>query len=164
MNKLFKKKPTPKSEPEVAKANAKTPVTVSKETFDKGVDLVMANKAKAETTPAVVDAPPVAMETKPEDQKGVKPEDQKSAPVVKKKSDTVVKWRAQDGFKPEQVISLLRKDNPKRRGAGERFAKYVDGMSVQAYIDVMKDSMKRTAKQTMGDIRWDVASDFISVK
>jgi hypothetical protein len=101
---------------------------------------------------------------KPEDQNAVKAEDQKSAPVVKKKSDTVVKWRAQDGFKPEQVITLLTKDNPKRRGAGDRFAKYTDGMSVQAYIDVMKESMKRTAKQTMGDIRWDYAAGFISIK
>jgi hypothetical protein len=153
-------KPAPKHEPEVK---------VSKATFDKGVEQAMANQAKGETatiTPAEVGVVPAELvgPVKPEDQNGAKAGDQKSAPVVKKKSDTVVKWRAQDGFKPEQVITLLSKDNPKRRGAGERFAKYTDGMSVQAYIDVMKESMKRTAKQTMGDIRWDYAAGFISIK
>lgn len=138
-------KPAPKHEPEVAKAHKAETTTVT--------------PAEVGVVPAELVGP-----VKPEDQKAVKAEDQKSAPVVKKKSDTVVKWRAQDGFKPEQVITLLSKDNPKRRGAGQRFALYKDGMSVQAYIDVMKESMKRTAKQTMGDIRWDFAAGFISVK
>jgi hypothetical protein len=151
---LKSNKPAPKSEPEVKAANKATETKVTK-TETTTITPAEVGKLQAELVGPV----------KPEDQNAVKAEDQKTAPVVKKKSDTVVKWRAQDGFKPEQVITLLRKDNPKRRGAGERFAKYVDGMSVQAYIDVMKgQTPSRTAKQTMGDIRWDVASEFISIK
>jgi hypothetical protein len=102
--------------------------------------------------------------TKPEDQKPAQAGDQKSAPkkVITK---TVAAWRAQKAFEPTLKIYLLRKDNPKRAKAAVRFSLYKDAMTVQQYIDIMKDQTpSRTAKATMADIRWDVAAGFIEVK
>jgi hypothetical protein len=97
------------------------------------------------------------------DQKPPPTGDQKTTPPKKKPSDVVAKWRAQKPFDPKQVVKLLRPENPKRRGAGKRFAYYRDGMSVQAYIDVMKEQ-GRTPKATMDDMRWDHAAGFIKVE
>jgi hypothetical protein len=56
----------------------------------------------------------------------------------------------------KQVITLLRKENPKRKGSKSfaRFALYVDGMSVADFLK---------AGGTRGDINWDVAHEHISL-
>jgi hypothetical protein len=97
------------------------------------------------------------------DQKSVPASDKKPTPPKKKPSETVALWRAQKPFDPKQIVKLLRPENPKRRGAGKRFAYYKDGMSVQEYIDIMKET-GRTAKATMDDMRWDHVSGFIKVE
>jgi hypothetical protein len=89
--------------------------------------------------------------------------DQKPTLPKKKPSDVVAKWRAQKAFNPKQIVKLLRPDNPKRRKAGDRFRYYKDGMSVQEYIDIMKEQ-GRTPKATMDDMRWDHVAGFIKVE
>jgi hypothetical protein len=112
----------------------------------------------------------IAVKVKKEDQKPVKAKDQKSAPakdqksvLPKKTSPTVVLWREQKGFEPNQVITILQKDK-KTRGAAVRFAKYRTGMTVQGYIDVLIKEKLGTKASAMNDMRWDVASKFISIK
>ena len=86
-------------------------------------------------------------------------------------SKTVTVWRGMKETVPEDrkitVKPEFKATNPKRgRGphsAGERFARYKDGMTVKEYTEVMKQTAGRTPAQTMGDIKWDIAAGFITV-
>lgn len=94
--------------------------------------------------------------------------DQSDAPEAKSKksrktSPTVTTWKATKNFPVEATITLVTKENKKKRDAGKRFELYRNGMTVQQYIDTMKEK-GRTPAQTHGDIRWDHAAGFITVK
>lgn len=94
--------------------------------------------------------------------------DQNDTPEAKSKKSrednpTVVAWKATSNFSVEAKIALVSKENKKKRNAGVRFGFYRDGMTVQQYIDVMKEK-GRTPAQTHGDIRWDSVKGFIVVK
>jgi hypothetical protein len=123
-----------------------------------------AEKETAPTTPVKAVSPP----TQPGDQKGV-PGDQKGVKATaksqakKKTSEQVIKWRAQPKFQLTQKITVLAKENPKSRGAADRFAIYKDGMTVQQYIDAFKER-KLPAALAMADMRWDFVAGFIEVK
>jgi hypothetical protein len=78
-------------------------------------------------------------------------------------SEQVKKWKDQEGFKPEQVITLKVQGNPKRAGAALRFNFYKDGMTVAQYQETMK-SNGGTPKLAMADMRWDFAKGYIDIK
>lgn len=99
---------------------------------------------------------PAGAEAKPE---GAKPEGEKAK---RKASDTVVKWRATKAFPHEGVIKMIATNNPKSRGAKDRFALYKDGMTVGQYIEASHKAGNSKALAT-ADVRWDVAAGFISV-
>lgn len=157
-NKTFKnvKHNAPKHEPEVAKAGKTNPALADA--------LEIAKAATAELVATGTLAPTIVPGAKPEDQKTATSGDQKSAPTPKKKSEQVQKWKDTKAFGPEQVITVVATGEPKKRDAGKRFALYKTGQTVAQYQAVMKEAMSRTAKQTMGDIRWDHAKGFISIK
>lgn len=124
-------------------------------------------------------SPPKVLQPTSGDQKAVstspQAEDQSdvSSTAKKKKgtSKTVVAWRAMKEAVPEDrkitVKPEFRAKNPKRgkgpHSAGERFARYQDGMTVKQYTEVMHSVANRTPAQTMGDIKWDIAAGFITI-
>ena len=114
------------------------------------------------STPVIV-APPQA----PGDQKPAAG-DQKGTPAKKTKepSKTVLKWRElnKTGFKPEQVIHLLKTGEQKRGGAKRRYALYQEGMTVAAYQEASVKNAGHTAKGAMSDMCWDVAANLIEIK
>ena len=66
--------------------------------------------------------------------------------------------KAMGGTDQKSVITLLVSNNPKRRGSATRFAKYVTGMTVEAYIAAV--GSKGLA---LADIAWDINHGFITV-
>jgi hypothetical protein len=85
---------------------------------------------------------------------------------IKRRSKAVSDWKEQVNFKPEQVITVLVsvERKPKRDKALLRYAYYKTGMTVQQYIDKMKEKFNTTPNMTHGDIRWDYIKKFIDVK
>jgi hypothetical protein len=55
-------------------------------------------------------------------------------------------------------ITVLKEKNPRHGKAGERFAKYRTGMTVEQYIAAIGDRSR-----AIRDIRWDLTCRFISV-
>lgn len=109
-----------------------------------------------------------------QDQKPAQSQDQKGAPAgegkkLRKKSKTHVQWEALENFKPEQKITInpgnpvRDRGTPKRGKGAERFQHYKDGMSVADYLKVTKDKGIANAL-AHADMRWDVASGWISIK
>jgi hypothetical protein len=113
---------------------------------------------------------------KAEDQKAVpvkgKAEDQKDAPAKpkKKESQGVKDWKAiNDGkvFDEKLHVKILRdpkSDNPKTRGAAERFAMYEGCKTVGDYVKKIVESKLASNRQAHQDVRWDAAHLFIEVK
>jgi hypothetical protein len=130
------------------------------------------NAAKAENQPEngqISASPPLTPENQPEgptvqDQNDVREQDQKTSPPKKKLTTVVIAHRQQKPFELTQRITAVQAPNPKHRGAAVRYSHYVLGMTCGEYIDVLKEKMNRTAKQTMDDIRWDFVSGFIKVE
>jgi hypothetical protein len=60
-------------------------------------------------------------------------------------------------------ITVLKKENPKRRGAAVKFALYKDGMTVGEYIDA-SSAAGTTKRVAMADVKWDQTAGFISVE
>jgi hypothetical protein len=121
-------------------------------------------KAKPSSTPANTPAP------KAEDQKAGPAGDQKDvkAKAKKKLSPTVLEWRRliKEKACASGTISVspeAKAKNPKRGKAASRFNLYKDGMTVEQYIEASHKAGNAKAL-AQSDIRWDVASGFISIK
>jgi len=102
-----------------------------------------------------------APEIRAEDQK---PADTPAADTPKKKkklSKTVIDWRAMDDVPEDKIVHIV-PGAKKTRGAQDRFALYVDGMSVKDYVQKSKDAGYGAA-QAKADVRWDVVKGLITV-
>jgi hypothetical protein len=86
-----------------------------------------------------------------------------SAEKTKRKaSEQVQRWKDTPTFKPEQKITVIATENPKRRTAAKRFDLYKNGQTVAEYVEASKKAGNAAALAN-ADIRWDHAAGFIKV-
>lgn len=60
------------------------------------------------------------------------------------------------GFPKTAKITIVAEENPKRKGSGayDRFSKYRNGMTIEAYL---------AAGGTTGDVNWDLEKGYIKI-
>lgn len=143
------------------RADVMTKSPRKKSKAEKQQDLGKAHKLKVIDggQPVVESTPPVVAKEAKEGKVA------KEGKAKRTPSASVLNWKKQGDFKMTQRIVIL-KPGSKSRQAALRFNEYVDGMTVQEYIDKMNayKKQKRTAALTMQDLRWDHACGFIAVK
>ena len=83
--------------------------------------------------------------------------------AAKPKKDPTTPPRPRLPKHPDEHVITVLKPNSKARGAADRFLQYKTGMTVKAYVDVIREMFQRTDGQTHADIRWDEDHKFIHV-
>jgi hypothetical protein len=99
--------------------------------------------------------------TAPAAAKPVAEKKEPKAPKPKKEGTTAPRPRLPK-FADEHLITVLQ-EGAKARNAHTRFLEYKTGMTVKAYVDLIREKYSRTDGQTHADLRWDADHKFIHV-